>query len=175
MVVVKNPRSKSVRNACISAAVLLVLLVGGGVAYTYFMGPDGTQLGAQAASVVTSPEAGAPKPVKPAPNAKESASVQSITSPVTPGSNTSIIVKSNAGSKCSVAVVYGTTPSTDSGLTPKVADEYGNVSWTWTVGSSVPLGTWPVTVTCVYNTRSAVVKGDLVVQKAVANDPAVIQ
>jgi hypothetical protein len=165
LVIVKNPRSKTGRNALISAGVLLVLLVGGGVGYTYFVGPDATQSSAGNTAPQVSEEQ-VIKATKPAANAKESASVQSILSPVEPGANSSIIVKTNAGSKCTITVVYDTVASKDSGLGPKVADEFGNVSWTWTVEPAVPVGTWPVTVTCVYNTRSAVVKADLVVTKA---------
>ena len=173
MVVVKNPRSKAGRNAAISAVVLSVLLVGGGAAYTYFAGPDASQIATQTVPTVDASEA-LGKPLKPAEDAKESASVQTLTSPVTPGSNSSIIIKTNAGSKCTITIVYGTTPSKDSGLSPKTADEYGNVSWAWTVESTVPLGTWPVTATCIYHTRSAVVRGDLVVQKTIGNGPKVL-
>ncbi len=75
--------------------------------------------------------------------------------------NASIIIRTNAGSKCVIAVVYDKTASSDSGLGSKTADEYGIASWTWTVESSVPIGKWPVKVTCVYNGRSAVVQGNL--------------
>jgi hypothetical protein len=162
--IVKNPRSKAVRNAFIGAGVLLVLLVGGGVAYTYFLGPDGTQPGAVAAPAAA-PE---PKftPSKPAANAPESAAVQTVTTPVAPGANASVAVKTNAGSTCKISVVYNGVASTDSGLADKKADEYGTVSWAWTVGSTAPIGTWPVNITCSYNGKTAIVRADLVVAKS---------
>jgi hypothetical protein len=43
------------------------------------------------------------------------------------------------------------------------------VSWSWTVGTSTPKGTWPVLVTCTYATKTAVVQGDLVVGTIATN------
>ncbi len=74
-------------------------------------------------------------------------------------------VKTNAAAACNIKVVYDKTASTDSGLIAKVADEYGMVSWGWTVEPSVPLGKWPVKVTCANAKHSAVVQSDLVVEK----------
>ncbi len=164
--IVKNPRSKVLRNSVISAGILLVLIISGGVAYTYFYGPDGSQ-----AATVAPQSAGEPntafKPSKPAANAVESAAIQTITSPVAPGANTSVTVKTNPTSSCKISVVYNGVASTDSGLAPKAANEYGTVSWTWTVANTVPIGTWPVNITCEYHTRSAFVRAELVVAKAV--------
>jgi len=105
------------------------------------------------------------KRAKPDPNNPSSASIQMFTSSVAPGSNASITVRTNPEAKCTIKVEYNKVPSTDSGLVPKVADEYGIVSWAWTVEEEVPLGKWPVKVTCVHNKRSAVVQGDLMVVK----------
>jgi hypothetical protein len=156
---------KPVRNALISALVLLVLFVGGGVAYTLVTGLNGDQN----ASAVAIPAALAPEPVikptQPSVNAKESAAVQMVTSPIAPGSNASLNVKTNSGSTCTISVIYNNIASTDSGLGNKTADDFGTVSWTWTVGSSVPLGTWPAKVTCAYHGRTAVVVANLQVTK----------
>lgn len=164
--IIINPRRKTARNVGISVVVLLLLLVGGGVGYTYFLGPDASQNAAAEAPPPASPTSPLFTPSKPAANARVGASVQTLTSPVVPGSNASISVKTNAGSKCTVSVIYDKAASTDSGLAPKAADEYGTVTWTWTVDKTAALGTWPVNVTCVYNTKSAVVRGDLQVIKA---------
>jgi len=154
---------KTIRNILISIVALVVLVVGGGVAYTWYVGKYETA----PSTAIAAPAAPAPAPVvtptKPAPNAKESASIQMLSSPVLPGANATITVKTNAGSKCTIAVVYDKTPSADSGLSQKVADEFGIVSWTWTVEPTVALGKWPVKITCLYNDQSAVVQGDLVV------------
>jgi hypothetical protein len=92
-----------------------------------------------------------------------------LTSPEAPGDNVSMSVKTVPTSTCTIRVEYNKIPSTDSGLVAKTADEFGIVSWTWTVGEDVPLGTWPAKVTCVYNGRSAVVQGDLQVAEPEAH------
>ncbi|TAL14615.1 hypothetical protein EPN95_02325 [Patescibacteria group bacterium] len=144
-----------------SVLTLIVLFVGAGATYTWIVGHN-----AQSAPVVaTTTPTPVIKHVAPAANARESASVQSITNPIMPGDNASIIVKTNPGSWCTITVVYDKTPSKDSGLSGKTSDDFGSVSWTWTVESTVPIGKWPVTVTCLHNKLSAVVVGDLVVSR----------
>jgi hypothetical protein len=101
------------------------------------------------------------KPVKPAEDAATGVSIQSFTTPVTPGSNASITIKTNSDATCSITVVYDEEASVDSGLSPKIADEFGIAMWVWTVEASVPVGEWPVTITCVRNGQSGVVVGDL--------------
>lgn len=132
--------------------------------YTWFMGQKGVESAAVATPVEAKP-APVIKPTKPAANARVGAAVHMLTSPVPPGSNASITVKTLATAKCTIVVEYNKVASKDSDLVAKTADEYGMVSWTWTVGESVPLGKWPVKVTCAYNKSSAMVQGDLVVAK----------
>lgn len=155
------------RNTLISIGVLLVVVVGGGVAYTWYMG----EYSAPPSTAIATPVDVAPRqvitPPKPSPDAPASAAIQMLTSPIVPGTNTSITVKTNVEAECTISVEYNKIPSTDSGLKPKVADEFGMVSWAWTVEESVPLGTWPVIVTCSANDKSAVVKGELVVANKV--------
>ncbi len=150
---------KRVRNVLISIVVLLALLVAIGLAYTFFAGGEGPN--SNTASEPTQPKEPVITPTAPSPNAKASAAVEFLTTPVTTGSNASITVKTVATSTCKITAVYNNVASTDSGLTQKVANDYGIAEWTWTVGADVPTGTWPVTVTCTYHTRSAVVKADL--------------
>jgi hypothetical protein len=145
-----------------SAVVLLLLLVGVGIAYTYM--DSGKDLAASA-KTVAAPTYAAVQPPKISPNAREGVAVEMISSPVSPGSTASISVHTNPTSTCKISVLYNKVAAVDPGLAPKVADDYGSVSWTWTVGSSTPLGTWPVTVTCVFNGRDGVVQGDLEVAK----------
>lgn len=160
----KQRMPKPLRHALTSATVLLVIIVLGGIAYTYIVGQSDTQTVAATAP----PEAPAEpviKPSQPSPNAKESAAVEALTSPVAPGENASVTIKTNPTSNCTISVMYNNVASTDSGLVAKAADSYGTVTWTWTVGTNVPVGTWPVKVTCAYHTQTAVVQGDLLVQK----------
>jgi hypothetical protein len=150
------------RNVLIGFFVLLILVLVAGLVYTWYMGQHAV-VKENTIPVKTSTKT--TKPVQLAPNAKEGAAVQSISSPIAPGSNASIFIKTNRDSKCSITAVYKKVPSKDSGLIPKIADEYGMVSWSWTVERTVPVGKWPVTVTCTWNKKTAVVVGDLVVAK----------
>jgi zona occludens toxin (predicted ATPase) len=156
---------KTALYTAISVIVLLVLLVGGGIAYVWYTGQNAPDISGIDAAPAAAESPAVLTPTKPAANANASASVQVLTSPVAPGDNASISIKTVATSTCTIKVMYGDVQSTDSGLTTKTADEFGIVSWAWTVGATVPTGTWPVTVTCNYNGRSAVVQGNLVVAR----------
>jgi len=156
--------SKTVRNSGISAGILLIVLMAAGMAYTLF------SAGPAPKPVLSKPAdeesfQAVPKPPQPAANAPEGVAVGAFTTPVVPGSNASIQVRTNAGSTCTITVVYNNVASTDSGLTPKTADDYGVVSWSWTVGSTVPVGSWPVHVTCAYHGRTGVVQANLEVNR----------
>jgi hypothetical protein len=159
----KMPFGK-IRNILVSVGVLLILFVVGGVAYTWYMSQNDT------APVVSRPTTtlnnGTIKHAKIAANAPASASIQSLSSPVMPGSNASVTVKGNPGSSCVIKVEYNKITSNDTGLKlTKILDEFGVATWSWTVEPTVPEGKWPVTITCMYDTRSAIVIGDLVVSK----------
>ena len=154
---------RSIRNIAISFVVILVLAVGTGAGYTWYMGKQKVASTVVAEPVQTSP---AIIPTKPAENASVGVSVQSLLTPITPGSNTSITIRTTPSAACTISVVYNDVPSTDSGLKAEQADDFGMATWTWTVGVSVPLGKWPVKVACSYNKHSGVVQGDLVVANA---------
>jgi hypothetical protein len=147
--------------------VLVILFVGSGIAYVLISGrsDNNTKSQQSATAAKTDVNYSLPKPPKPAPNAPESAAVEALMSPVSAGANTSVTVKTIAGSSCAILVTYNNVPAKDSGLTTKLADDYGNVTWAWTVDKTAPLGTWPVKVTCTYNKKSAVVIGNLQVTK----------
>lgn len=149
------------------AVTLLVILVAAGVGYTWYMSQYGDNT--QAIQPVPAPRSSLQNTERPKipDTASLGASVQTITSPVVPGSNASIMVKTNPEAICTISVVYDKAQSKDSGLVQKTADEYGLVEWTWTVESTVPLGNWPVEVTCANKKNTAVVKNDLRVVKTI--------
>lgn len=74
-------------------------------------------------------------------------SVISLTSPVSPNENATIIVQGKAGKQYSITVYYKSGPSSAAGLEPKVADENGRVSWTWKIGPRTTAGDWKITIT----------------------------
>lgn len=150
-------------------ATVLVLggfLVGGGVAYTWYVGKNAppAEPELKPEDFVKAKSNPLPVPTKPSPAAVVGVSVQSLTTPVKPGANAAITVKTNPEAKCSISVKYKDVPSTDSGLSQKVADEYGLVSWSWGVEESAPEGKWPVDVTCANAKNSGMVRGDLEVK-----------
>jgi hypothetical protein len=155
--------SKQVRNIVICTVVLIILFLAAGVIYTLIMDQKPAKV---TAPVASSASAAVPTHVAPALNAPESAAVQEFTSPVALGSNASINIGTLPKSNCTISVLYNNVASTDSGLTPKVADDYGAVSWSWTIGSAVPVGTWPVKVMCAYHGRTAVVQANIEVTKS---------
>lgn len=163
---------RAVRNVVLSTVILLALVIGGGIAYTWYVGQHDVadvQAAQQPAKSATST---IKKPTQPKPDARVSASVQLLTSPVTPGSNASITVKTNAGANCTIKVEYNKIASKDSGLVAKTADEFGMVSWAWTVEDTAALGKAPVTITCANTKKSAMVIGDLQVVKTLPTVPA---
>ncbi len=148
------------RRTLISIAVLLVLLVCGATGYVFYS--DRTGAKPATSNALTSYKAPSlPKPSSPNPNAAEGAAVDAIDSPVSVGQNTSITIQTNRGSTCTISVTYNGVASKDSGLGPKKADDYGTITWSWTVDKTAAIGTWPVKVTCAYNGRTAFVQGDL--------------
>jgi hypothetical protein len=157
---------RTLRNIVISIVFLLALFAGAGVAYIKFYGPA-TDAKSDKAPVAPNPDLAIPTPPKLSPNAPENAAVESLISPVKAGENTSISVKTNPDSVCTISATYNNVASKDSGLATKNSDVYGNVTWAWTVDKTAPAGKWPVKVTCLYtkNKKSAVVVGDLQVTK----------
>jgi hypothetical protein len=150
---------KNIRNMIVGVVLLSAIFVSAGIAYTWYTGRNITEDTVKDEPIVTSTPV--VNHVQPADNVAESVSIQSLNSPITPGSNASVSIKTNPYSDCTIVVTYDKTESADSGLVPKTADDWGTLSWTWTVGNNVPIGKWPVKITCVWHERSAVVIGDL--------------
>jgi hypothetical protein len=155
---------KVVYKTILSIVVLLMVLVGGGVAYTWYVGNNDAYETPAGPEPAANPVEALTKPREIAPDAKFGASVQFITSPVEPGKNSSISIKTRPEAECEIVVEYDEVKSEDSGLVPKKADEYGIVGWTWTVEDYQPVGKWPVEVTCAYGEQSAFVRSELRVE-----------
>lgn len=161
----RGSAARRVRNVTITVVVMLTLIIGSGLFYTWYVGRNSN---VEVAEVVE-PNQKLPdpfeRPKKMAPDAAVNVSVQMLTSPLVPGMNAMINIKTNNNAKCKISVAYNNVASTDSGLSEKVADEFGVVSWTWTVEQTAPLGSWPVTVTCANEKKSGEVKTNLTLVK----------
>ncbi|MDD5701612.1 MAG: hypothetical protein PHU23_06120 [Dehalococcoidales bacterium] len=79
--------------------------------------------------------------------------IVSLTSPVSPGLNATLVVETLPGAECSAIVDYG--PSGNGVLHPRMADGTGRVSWTWTVGRFS--GTWHISITAKYGGKSKMI------------------
>ena len=153
---VRTGRSRGAARVAVSLAVILLILVATGIVYTWWVGQN--QIAKIADSPVSEPVTKAPLTLPD--NALVSVSMQSLTSPVRPGDNASMTIKTNPKAACSIKVEYtNNQPSSDSGLVPKNADEYGIVSWSWSVEPNRLPGIWPATVTCANAENSGIYVG----------------
>ncbi len=163
---IKSRRSKrspsgggGLRGTVTTIVILLLLVVIAGFVYTWWVGRQQVVLPAaptpRSAAVQT-------KPVEVVDTAPVGISAQTITSPVVAGSNASISIKTNPKANCSIRVEYNeahTDLSTDLGLVPKAADEYGLVTWSWKVEVGRRVGKWPANITCANAKHSALYIG----------------
>ena len=83
----------------------------------------------------------------PTPTTELTLEIVSVTSPVSPGANATLVAKATPGAQCDITVYYKSGPSTAQELYPKTADTSGNVSWTWKVGTRTTPGSWRIVVT----------------------------
>jgi hypothetical protein len=71
----------------------------------------------------------------------------SLTSPVSAGSDATLVMAVPTGTPCSIVVTYKSGPSSASGLYPQRAS-VGRINWTWMVGTRTTPGRWPIDVSC---------------------------
>jgi hypothetical protein len=143
--------------------VLAGLLAGAGFGYVWWSGQQETPVLPQATLAPNRPTFSKPKP---SPNAPVSASVQSITSPVSPGEDVSMTVRTTPEAACEIFVEYDNdVKSTAAGLQPATADEFGMVTWEWTVEPTAPIGIWDAEVNCAAREKSAMVRGELEIKR----------
>lgn len=88
------------------------------------------------------------------PSTTLSLQIISVTSPVSPGDDATLVAKTVPGAECDITVYLKSGPSTASGLYPKTADSSGRVSWTWKVGTRTTAGSWRIVVTATHNGKT---------------------
>lgn len=160
-----SPILRITRNVFVATFMLGGLLVGAAAAFTWYNGAYGEQ--PKVTATIRKPVK-SKAPVQHSPTARVGASIQMLSSPVSPGENATMTVRTNTMANCTIKVEYNNKPAVDSGLVPKKSDEYGMVTWGWTVPAGTPLGKWPVTVLCANQKNSGQVIGDLVIVKKAA-------
>lgn len=157
-------RVNRIKNIVIAVTMLLLVLLVGGVVYTWYVGQHPLQSATQ--TVDTSSIAPKIKTYTPAPDANIGIVQQTFTATAAPGDNASISIKTNPGAACQISVKANNQYLPDTGLTPKVADEFGIVDWSWSVPKGVLPGSWPVEITCANAAKkSAYYKVDLTVTR----------
>ncbi len=157
---------RKIRNILIAIIVITLLLIAAGLAYSYYT----------ASLASDQPQAAAPKleqrkeisPTAPNPTAQVGVATSTMELPVQPGKNALFSVRTNAKATCDITVTYGApgeeeNQSRDQGLSRKVADAFGSVSWTWTVEPARPLGAWPIEVTCFNDVNVGYLRAKLIV------------
>jgi len=87
------------------------------------------------------------KVVTPEPEQELFLEIVSVTDPIGQGYTATLRAKTNPGAYCTITVYYKSGPSSASGLYSKTADNEGDVSWSWKVGTRTTLGSWRIVVT----------------------------
>ncbi len=149
--------------------VLLIIAVGVGFLYVWLMGlqakPTTTSI------TQTTNKSSFPTPQKLPGNVPIGSSIQSISSPVSPGDNASLTVRTTESAICTVKIVHLDNNQkelarvTDSGLGDKTADEFGMVVWTWTMPSDAAIAKWTADINCARGDKTTRSVGEIVVQK----------
>ena len=167
----RQKTGKLIRNSILVIVILIILAVGAGVGYTYYLGTLAPASAFKTLDDVAPKKAvKSQKPAVDTANVPTSASITSFMTSVSPGNNATISIQTNPGAVCAITVIYNNVPSKDSGLQSKTADEYGTLTWSWTVEDTVSLGQWPITITCTHNKKDAVVTSTVDVTKTPDSD-----
>lgn len=142
----RHRRKRTATRVGVAVLVLVMLFIVGAVIYVWYVGQRPVQ---QAVETVNTQSA-APilKGYTPDPDAPVGIVQQSFSDPMPAGSNAAISIKTNPGAACQISVKVNNTALPDTGLVPKIADEFGLVNWSWTVPKGTLVGKWPVDVTC---------------------------
>ncbi len=143
-------------NIVLSALLILLTLVGLGLLYTWYIDSRPTL----EPETVTPVKTSVVKAPVIDPNAPVGVAVQSLSSPVAPGNNASLTIRTKPTATCHVEVSYTgvATTTKDSGLSDKKADEYGVIVWSWTVPTAAQKAQSPVSVRCELDEKSGELK-----------------
>jgi hypothetical protein len=153
----------------IIVVVVLIIAIVAGLIYVWLMGLQAKPLTTTTAQTTTQPAFITPHKVPD--NVEIGSSIQSLSSPISPGDNASLTVRTTESAVCKVKIIHLDDSQkelarvTDSGLGDKTADEFGMVTWTWTMPSNVAIAKWSADIYCTRGDKSTHSVGDIVVQK----------
>ena len=103
------------------------------------------------APATAAPHTPTPPTPAPTPIPKSAAFVRfvSATSPVARGGTATVKIATSPNATCSITVTYGASgPAKAPGLEPRAADDFGALTWSWTVAPATAPGTYPIDVLC---------------------------
>ena len=134
---------------CVSAILLTLaprLLV-----HLILGSPPRTTESPQAPGAAPAPSTSAAGPGNPTPPLVQPTAstlrITSVTSQVHAGTNATVVAQTAPGADCKIAVTYRSGRSRAKGLVRKTADDSGQISWTWRVGTKATRGDWPMDIT----------------------------
>lgn len=160
---------RRIRSIAIAALVLGLVIGAGAVVLIWVMKPQAVKPPTTSASTqekapdLTSQKFAADIPI--------GSSVQSITTPISPGSNASVTIRTTERAVCTIKVVrldpYNKELArvADSGLADKTADEFGMITWTWTMPADAAIATWKADMFCQRDSKSTRSVGEIVVER----------
>ncbi|HET9174068.1 MAG TPA: hypothetical protein VFN56_02165 [Candidatus Saccharimonadales bacterium] len=150
-------RRRRVRNLTVSTVSLAVLLVGAGIFYTWYTDKHATAFKPVVSAAAAVPAVNQPiTPRLPAKGAQESVAEISFSTPIQRGDTASLYIQTLPLSVCTIAVTYGSVLDKQPALNTATADSFGSVGWNWSPPNDVPAGDWPITITCAYGGKTAV-------------------
>ena len=153
----------------IIVVILLIIAIAGGLIYVWLMG-----LQPKPSTTTTPTETTKPSfltPHKLPDDIDIGSSIQMLSSPVSPGDNASLSIRTTERAVCAVKIIRlddyqkEVARVTDSGLGDKTADEFGTVTWTWTMPADAALAKWTADIFCTRGTKSTHSVGQIIVQK----------
>lgn len=158
-----NRRKRTARNIFLAIVIILLIIISAGMIYVWYISQQPLPDSAKPVSVPSLQQQR--KPLAVDPNALVGIAQQSLSETVVAPGNVGISIKTNPKAACEIAYLINKEAYKDSGLVPKTADEFGIVSWTWTIIKDLPVGKWPVEITCANEKNSAFYRAYLEIKK----------
>lgn len=149
---------RSARTVFLIVVVLALLIGGMYAAFLWFNKPQVITMETPVATNDQNPSFLERR--KPPKDVAIGSSIQALSTPVSPGSNASLTLRTTESALCVVKVTMQDSAMrevarvTDSGLSDKKADDFGVVTWTWTMPADAKFGKWQADITCTRDSKS---------------------
>ncbi len=92
-------------------------------------------------------------------------SITKLTSPIKPGDDATVAIKTDPGALCKIEVKLKSGPSTAAGLKSQRADDKGVATWSWKIAPNAAVGQWPVTINTSLKGAKGTASGTLKIAK----------